>query len=389
MLHRFYRCPALWLPLMLLCLAAPALEASGPPLPHLRLGGLAWADYNGDSLPDLLTFGLDSTGTRRTYLLSNSGTTLTIDATQSLAPLCKGDAAWADMDGDGDPDLVLSGETSLNQYITQLYRNDGGSLVAVASGLPGAVGGRVAWGDFNQDSLPDLVLTGYNALQGYIGIIARNQGAGQFTVAGTIGSLALVCLAVGDFNQDGAPDIAFSDTSPQPGEGSRVVVLRNNGSFIFEPVPSVIPIFSDGSMEFGDADGDGDLDLLCAGQVGVPVLDVFPWTAGQFQIIGAGLTPIALGEARFLDADGDGDLDIASAGFVGQVLQTLVYRKTPTGYTPMQSPATLPALYHTRIAAADWNGDGYMDFALLGQTASDQARCYLLTYNATLNRYEL
>jgi hypothetical protein len=376
---------------MLLCLAAQALSASGPSLPHLRLGGLAWADYNGDNLPDLLTFGLDSTGTRRSYLLTNSGTALTLNASQALTGLSQGDAAWADLDNDGDQDLAMSGENNAGQPTTQLYRNNAGTLSAIATGLPGLIGGRIAWADFDQDGLRDLVLTGYNPQRGYLGVIARNQGAGQFTIVntGSIASRDHTCLAVGDFNNDGKPDIAFADTSPRLSEGSRVVVLRNNGGFIFEAMPSVIPVFSDGSMEFGDADGDGDLDLLCAGQVGVPVLDVFPWTAGQFQTIGAGLTPIALGEARFLDADGDGDLDIASAGFVGQVLQTLIYRKTPTGYTLMQAAANLPALYHTRIAAADWNGDGYKDFALLGQTASDQARCYLLTYNATLNRYEL
>src|SRR5690349_5981621 len=66
--------------------------------------------------------------------------------------------AWADYDGDGDPDLFVgfNGGSASNR----LYRNDAGVLVdvAAAAGIADARATRAAaWGDFDADGDPDLV----------------------------------------------------------------------------------------------------------------------------------------------------------------------------------------------------------------------------------------
>lgn len=64
-------------------------------------------------------------------------------------------AAWADYDGDGDPDLYVANDYGHNC----LYRNDGGHFTEVAEEL-GVVdigsGMSASWGDYNQDGLLDV-----------------------------------------------------------------------------------------------------------------------------------------------------------------------------------------------------------------------------------------
>ena len=73
-----------------------------------------------------------------------------------------GDASvgWADYDLDGDPDVLISGHTGSGP-LTTLYENTGGSFTAVPN-LPfiNVSLGEVAWGDYDNDGDPDLVLTG-------------------------------------------------------------------------------------------------------------------------------------------------------------------------------------------------------------------------------------
>src|SRR5690348_7539470 len=73
-------------------------------------------------------------------------------------------AAWADYNGDGKPDLLLTGYNSAsNQAITKIYKNTGNGFAEDTSvTLPGIYGGSVAWADYNGDDKPDFLLTGYN-----------------------------------------------------------------------------------------------------------------------------------------------------------------------------------------------------------------------------------
>ena len=74
-------------------------------------------------------------------------------------------AAWADYDRDGDPDLYLANDFAANN----LLRNDGGTLVDVTARSGGAdpgFGMGASWGDYDGDGRQDLYVTNMHSSAG-------------------------------------------------------------------------------------------------------------------------------------------------------------------------------------------------------------------------------
>jgi hypothetical protein len=98
----------------------------------------------------------------------------------ALTGMYNSSAAWGDYDNDGRLDLLVSGWTGSNA-MTKLYRNTGAGFTEVyPSVLPpvatASTSGEVAWGDFDNDGLLDILLVGS------ITRIYRNTGSGFTSV---------------------------------------------------------------------------------------------------------------------------------------------------------------------------------------------------------------
>ena len=131
--------------------------------------GAAWGDYDNDGFLDLLVAnGGWIGGVRQNWLYHNDGDgTFTRITEGSLVtdrrPWVRG--SWADYDNDGDLDLFVSAWQANNA----LYRNNGdGTLTEVTAGslsydggsdsIDGGAASGAAWGDYNNDGFPDLVV---------------------------------------------------------------------------------------------------------------------------------------------------------------------------------------------------------------------------------------
>jgi tetratricopeptide (TPR) repeat protein len=245
------------------------------------------ADFDNDGYLDILMLRGAWESPRRMSLLRNRGGVF-VDVTLAAGlgkPIGTQAAGWADYDNDGHVDLYVAGEfdSAHPDYLNlgRLYHNRGDGTFEDVSASAGVANGRfgkgVAWGDYDDDGLPDLYvsnLAGGNRLY-------HNRGDGTFIDVAA--ALRVTTPAVGfacwfwDYDNDGRLDLwcnpnhatlseVIADQLGRPTTtGERPRLYRNVGrSEPFRDVTAelgldrvVLPMGSN----FGDIDNDGFLDI--------------------------------------------------------------------------------------------------------------------------------
>jgi hypothetical protein len=267
----------------------------------------------------------------------------------------------ADFNGDGIPDLVILGSDT----ISVLLGNGDGTFTGApypSSDLPGAV----AVGDFNGDGIPDLAVA--PVLDEGNSEVLLGKGDGTFTNAnGSFGigngTSTSNSIAVGDFNGDGKLDLVETCASLDDQPCNLLLIQSGNGDGTFMQSPAVlIPLAFSGSqsMAVGDFNGDGQPDLAVTNS-GANGVNVFLNSGGGLSAVSAipatGDSPTSVAAADF---NGDGKLDLAVTNS-GSNNVTILLGNGDGTFTAAASPATGTA--PNSIAVADFNGDGVPDLA--------------------------
>lgn len=307
-----------------------------------------------------------------------------------------------DVTGGGRSDLIV-GERSSGGTTSEHMINDGkGAFVLSAlSGASGNNARNMVAADFSGQGTADLVsqsngatASGLQNLNLGDGVLGFDLGLGNGTFSSQLVTYATAetsgSLAVGDFDGDGRPDVAFAGFDyvesggggtgisvpvPEPANNGLNIFLNAGGGAFATPATYTNPQPFQ-SIATGDFDGDGHLDLvgLTWATSTTPAFGIY-FNAGDgtfgaetsfVDSNGFGNDGLAVG-----DFDGDGKDDVAVVTMLNpnqpneEVVLALYTGTAGGGFNgpALMTIANTPSV--SQLVTGDFNGDGKPDLAML------------------------
>ncbi|HEX6082978.1 MAG TPA: FG-GAP-like repeat-containing protein, partial [Thermoanaerobaculia bacterium] len=275
----------------------------------------------------------------------------------------------ADLNADGRPDLVASGNHAVWTWIM-----DASGTPVVRRIYRTASSARwVATGDFNGDGAVDVLVQGAGNVYNSLSVVSLIPGSAD----GTLDAMRTYAVsgmlddgrhfpgrptgaAVSDVTGDGTPDlIAVASRVP----AIAVFAGAGDGTFAdapqLTPVPTITSASASPAPLFGDVNGDGKIDVIVKAPAGSFYCFVAngDGTYGQTsEIVGPAYSGMLAPTYAAGDFNGDGDLDLASLS--GGNLQVATGRGDGTFDAPVSGAYPVPA---EGFRVGDVNNDGRDD----------------------------
>ncbi len=320
---------------------------------------------NADAAPDVVVVSRGNQGPNAAILLGLADGTLAGVEDLTTEPNPNG-VALGDFDNDGRPDVLvphgdgtvlLFNSTAADSFVLQPEIDAAAEVIDV---LPGDFDGN-GWLDF-------VTLDNNEARVSYFA--ARGDGTFKPPVSVTIGGIPVAGVST-DINADGFTDLAI--VRQGSGLTDSVDVLLANGSGGFAAPRSFAVGETAVSIDFGDCNNDGRVDLFVAnnGSADVTVLignGSGMFTAGPPRLLAGAPKAISVGD---FDRMGSDDFAVALSM---STMALLYYGNGSCGFAA-GSQNLSGGGSPSGIAVRDFSGDGIPD-ALLGDEVSNTATLF-------------
>lgn len=309
------------------------------------------ADFNNDTNPD---FAVYVSNTVQVWFGNGTGTTYTLGPTITSFGISGNPIASADLDGDGDIDILASSAYTLNDgsgnFSPRIVVSQTGSKYTVA--------------DLNKDSHPDIIANDHNQNTPNMRVFL-GDGGGTFTLLAKFEIRGYANgIEVADVNNDGHLDVV----SIGAWGGVPVAdVLLGDGTGYFTNAPVKYPTVTDPrDIVKGDFNEDGEIDFALTHASNVITIYLgqgngrFAKTATNYST--GGLPQYIL----TIDYNKDNHLDLVTLNWTGSSIT--VYTGIGDGTFNLLATIPVTALSGSRITTADFNNDTFVDIAVSGYT---------------------
>ncbi|WP_200208140.1 FG-GAP-like repeat-containing protein [Micromonospora coerulea] len=311
------------------------------------LGMLVHADPS--DVYDLLVFAQQADGSLASPVRYQTGLSSSDRAGMGVTVL--------DANGDGRRDVALATKAGV-QVLTQTTEG----RLAIRGLLAGTAGAEyIAAADMDRDGDEDLVVNGEAGT-----MLLRQESSGVFVLS-VVGPEWVYALAVGDVDGDGWRDIALS------GRETDVLVYHRTTTgwrrTAHTPIEDYWGIHE--GIEIADVTGDGRADVAVTDSGNRPgaLLNVFRQTAtGTLAAPVVYSTPDIPQPVKAADLNGDGRKDLVIAHGGWQQVTALLQQSDGTLGSPISHPVPYATHYHSQgLALGDIDGDKRVDAVLADQ----------------------
>ncbi len=354
-------------------------EKLDTPFEGLAESSMAFADIDGDNDLDLLLTGSMPQENKVSKLYINDGQGNFDEVLDSpFFGVSKASIEFSDVDEDGDQDVIILGIDVDYRKIPRIYNNDGSGNFTLVTGTPfEAITTKVATfldvdGDGDEDYLTTVVDT--SDMDVYHSKIYFNTGQGNFSdpIDAPFEVNATITITSSDLDNDGDIDLFVTEDSYF---GEYATTYFNDGQGNFTESCICLDPSSHSSFAFSDIDGDGDNDLLMTGYISfIPFTELYINDGlGNFnKVLDSPFIDVARGSMAFVDIDGDEDQDVFITGFNYFEKVAVLYENDGQGNFTEVTDTPFEGVGYSAIAFSDVDGDNFQDLMLTGFTSANE-----------------
>ncbi len=371
----------------------PALP--GPELYSADVGDLMLADVDNDGDNDLISIGgaLGGEGTQTDVYINDGNGNFSELTAGPFINVRNGVIELGDVNNDNFLDIYIQGSTGGGTKVANLYINDGAGNFTLPDGQPFGERseGDATFGDVDNDGDLDLLTTGVMNFftSDPFTTLFLNDGSGNFTEAtGTpFEVVSLSSVEFIDVENDGDLDVILHGRDAN--DNHSTTFYTNDGAGNFTQMTDSFEDFSGGQIAIGDSDNDGDVDILMTGSTSLGDITQLYINdgSGNYSLSTSTTLPGAVtGETKFGDFDSDGDLDVLISGVSSDVIAD-IYENT--GSNNFLLADKLGKAYLSCFAIGDIDGDNDLDAIIGGTSFTSPARATKTYLNTLINEAEL